>query len=347
MSDGYYSGNEMMSGEVPLESEFQHNLTQYSRPIQKESDWTLTYCPNVGFMGAPTMTSCIGLEEQKTIIPERFQDHFPSQLSIKVLPKEYRRFMEPGITSMYTPPLSPIFQTTPSPVEDTFSDLQIGFSNSMNMRTRVGKEDGIELVQKKFDESTDGSYLYVTTDNVDVLKFIFRERGLGIQDIGRTRTPGVLVVLFKTHEFAKRAFTTQQEIGIKMQPPSFTKRYWFKNPSPKFHVIFETTRRLTVKSGKSSSNAKVGDFLMTDARIGKGCLVLADQMKGHRMRVVGYKGKFICTDGIIKEQKSMSERKFVGWISTQCHKTKEKFILRKSMNEIEDYIFDDRREAFE
>jgi len=207
------------------------------------------------------------------------------------------------------------------------------------MRTNVGQEDDTELVEKTFDELMDGSFLFVTTNNVGELELILRERGLEVQDIGKTRTPGILVVLFKTHESAKRAFTTQQEIGMRMVPPRFTKKNWLKNPSPKFHVIFETTRRLTVKYGKSSCNIKVGDFLMTDARMGKGCLILADQMKGRRLRVVGYIGKFRRADGIILEQKSLSERKIMGWISTQCHKTKEKFVFRRSMNEIEDYVY--------
>lgn len=187
----------------------------------------------------------------------------------------------------------------------------------------------------------------MTTNNVDRLQFLLRERGLEVQDIGKARTPGVLVVLFKTHESAKRAFTTQQEIGLRMVPPKFTKRYWFKNPSPNFPVVFETTRRLTVKTGKSSSNVKIGDFLMTDSKKGIGCLVLADQMKGHRIRVVGYKGKFLCTDGRIIEQKSISKRKIVGWISTQSHKINQKFVVRKSMNQIGDYVYDDRFQVVE
>jgi len=89
------------------------------------------------------------------------------------------------------------------------------------MRTNVGQD---ELVEKTFDELMDGSFLFVTTNNVGELKLILRWRGLEVQDIGKTRTPGVLVVLFKRHESAKRAFTAQQEIGIRMVPPSNTKK---------------------------------------------------------------------------------------------------------------------------
>jgi len=92
------------------------------------------------------------------------------------------------------------------------------------MRTNVGQGDDTELAEKTFDELMDGSFLFVTTNNVGELKVILRERGLEVQDIGKTRTPGVIVVVFERHESAKRAFTAQQEIGIRMVPPSNTKK---------------------------------------------------------------------------------------------------------------------------
>lgn len=249
---------------------------------------------------------------------------------------------------MFSPPPSPILQASSSPIEDAVFDWKNLLSNSiLEKRNIFGSEYGREIVEKTFDESTDGSFLFVTTNNVEELKVIFYELGLEFQDIGKSRTPGVLVVLFKTHEFAKRAFTTQKKIGVRMEPPRLTRRYWFKNPSPQFHVVFLTTRRLTVKCGKSSSNVKVGDFLMVDSRSGIGCTVLADQMKGHRLRVVGYIGKFMHTDGRIVEKKSLSDPETVGWISTQCHKSKEKFVVRVSMNEIEDYLYNGGMQAVE
>jgi len=341
INDEFSYSNEIMSGDPSWEPKIMQNIT-YSRRTVSDTDWSLTCSSDAGgcFTAPPLDASLLGLEKQADAVL-RAEDTYARELSLEFIPDEYRSAIIPKSIDMWSLPLSPIQQNTPSPV-DSFSDLQSVLSNSM-----LWSEHKSELVEKVFDEVTDGSFLFVKTNNVLKLKEMFRKRGLEVQDIGKTRTAGVLVVLFTTHEFAKRAFTLQKEIGLRMEPPSYTKRYWFKNPSPNFHVVFETTRRLTVKSGKSSSNIKIGDFLMMDARKGVGCIVWGDQMKGHRMRVINYVGKFMHADGRIEEKKSLSEPKIVGWISTQCHKTKEKLVLRKSMNKIEDYIYDDGMQAVE
>jgi len=332
-NDEYSSSSEIMSGDLSWETKMIQNIA-FSRPTFSDIEWSLTCSPDAGecMTAPPVDLSLLELEKWCDGIKLRAETRDSSQ---EFIPDEYRSTILQRSTDMWSLPLTPILQDTPSPV-DSFSDLQSGLTNQM-----LWSEHWNELVEKVYDEVTDGSFLFVKTNNVLKLIEIFRKRGLEIQDIGKTRKPGVLVVLFTTHEFAKRAFTLQKEIGLRMEPPCYTKRYWFKNPSPNFHVVFETTRRLTVKSGKSSSNVKIGDFLMMDARKGVGCIVWGDQMKGHRMRVVNYVGKLMHTDGQIVEKKSLSEPKIVGWISTQCHKTKEKLVLRKSMNKIEDYIYDD------
>jgi len=342
--DEYYPTSEKITEET-LSGAERIPKTEYYRPNGSDKSWSLTYnspC-DVGFLAAPTMkTPWLGLGEPTVDISRRAGENFNREPSMELLPEDYLRLMVPRSINMWSPPPSPIHQNSPSPIEDYFSDLQSVFSNPRSQsRSTDGVENGIKLLQKTFDESKDGSFLFVTTNNIEKLQLLLSERGLEVQDIGKTRKQGVLVVLFKTHELAKRAFTTQQEIGIRMVPPNFTKRNWFKNPSPKFPVFFETTRRLTLKAGKSSSNEKIGDFLMMDAKMGRGCLVLADQMKGHRIRIVGYIGKFMTTDGRIIEQRSMSKQNIVGWISTQSQKTKEKFVWRKSMNKISDYVYDD------
>jgi len=336
MSDEYFSCSDLMSEKAPLEQELQRD--RYSRPIQHDFDKNLSYYPDaVSYLATPTSTkSFLGVVNRRAVIPESFHDHCVSERSIEVLPVDYGRFM-------WSPPPSPTFQATPTQV-DAFSDLQIVIPTPTNMRPTSGRQDGF-LVEKTFNEQRDGSFLFVRTNNVEQLQVILRERGLQVQDIGKTRTPGIIVVLFKRHEFAKRAFITQRQIKMRMVPPGCTKQNWLKNPSPKFHVIFETTRRLTVKTGKSSCNMKIGDYLMTNARNGRGCLVLADQLKGHRMRVVSYIGRFVRKDGIIMESKSFSENRLVGWISTKCCKTKKKFVLRRSMNEIDDYVYNDEMQA--
>jgi len=73
-------------------------------------------------------------------------------------------------------------------------------------------------------------------------------------------------------------------------------------------------------------------------------------LKGHRLRVVGFVGKFKSIDGRIIEKiaaPAMEDRTVIGWISTQCNKTKKKFVLRKSGNRIEDYVHDNRMKALE
>jgi hypothetical protein len=345
MSDEYYSSSELMS----WDAELLHNKTQYSLPIGSDIELSTVYdsLDCTSSLAAYTLnTGWLAQGEQLAAIPQRCQDQFLNELSLECIPQEYRRVGLPSSTDKWSPPPSPIFQASPSPIEDAF--FQSVLLNSIHKRRTIfGSEPGSEIVEKTFDESKDGSFLFVTTSNVEEMKAVFHEHGLEFQDIGKTRRHGVLVVLFKSHAFAKRAFTTQKKIGIRMVPPRLTRKYWFKNPGPKFHVVFVTTRRLTVKCGKSCSSVSVGDFLMADSRQGRGCTVLADQMKGHRLRVVDYLGKFMHTDGRVIEKKSLSEPKLVGWISTQCHKSKEKFVVRVSMNEIEDYLHYDRVQAVE
>jgi len=203
-----------------------------------------------------------------------------------------------------------------------------------------------ENVLNKMDES----FLFVTTDNEELLKFVFRKHRLEVLYVRKTETPSILVVFFKTHEAARRAFITQRDIGFRMVPHICSKKSWFRNPSPRFHVVFETTRRLTVKSGKSLLKSNIGYFLMIDARRERGCTIWADQLKGHRLRVVGYIGLFTWANGRTEERHvppSMDERKVMGWVSTICSKSKEKFVVRLSGNKIQDYLYDSEKHALE
>jgi len=198
------------------------------------------------------------------------------------------------------------------------------------------------LLEKNYDEVHDGSYLFVRTDNPKRLVSILNERGCYVKDIGKSKTPGVLLVLFQTHKMAKRAFTTQRDIGLQMVPHSCTIKNWWRNPAPNFHVMFENKRRLTVKNGRSIDKMKVGDFLMIDARRERGCTIWADQMKGKRLRIVGFVGRFRNMNGCIIERHappSDEEKTVIGWISTVCNKTKIKLVVRLTGNKIEDYVF--------
>jgi len=248
------------------------------------------------------------------------------------------------------------FKIRQTPVRNTYF-VQNAVSNSISMRKidvqnakKYHRLDDLSGVAEGIFYDTDGSFLFVTADNPEMLKFILRNHRLEVQDIGKTETVGVWVVLFKTHEDARRAFIMQRDIGLRMVPHICSKKSWFKNPSPKFHVMFETRRRVTVKSGKSLLKSNIGYFLMIDARRERGCTIWADQLKGHRLRVVGYVGKFMSTDGQIEERHAppmMDERKVIGWISTFCSKSKVKFAVRVSGNQIQNYLYDSNIHALE
>jgi len=243
----------------------------------------------------------------------------------------------------------PTYQTPPSPVHNFFTKLPSTTPKPVLWKALIeknvaaqAKRENKELVDSNPDDIKDGSFLFATAENAEALRETFTREGLEIRNIWRTKTLGVLAVMFATHEIAKQAFTRQKEIGVRLVPQSSTRRYWYKNPSPTFHVIYETTRRLTVKSGKSFSNRTVGDLLMKNARRERGCIIWADQMKGYRLRVVGFVGKFVKADGrviVCNKPPSTEERNVIGWVSTQCNVTKTKFVLRLSGNQIADYLY--------
>jgi len=241
------------------------------------------------------------------------------------------------------------YQTPSSPAHNFFTPLQNTAPKPVSWKVLIeknaaeqAKRESQKLVDSNPDDFKDGSFLFATAENAEELKETLTKEGLEVQNIWTTKTSGVLAVMFTTHEIAKQAFTRQKEIGVRLVPQSSTRRYWYKNPSPNFHVIYETTRRLTVKSGKSFSNRTVGDFLMKNARMERGCIIWADQMKGYRLRVVGFVGKFVKADGrviVSNKPPSSDERNVIGWVSTQCNVTKTKFVLRLSGNQIADYLY--------
>jgi len=63
-------------------------------------------------------------------------------------------------------------------------------------------------------------------------------------------------------------------------------RIWLRNQSPTFFVKFWTKCRLVVRNRKADCHDIVGELL-------KGCLTIADQLKGNRIRVICYEGGFM------------------------------------------------------
>lgn len=159
---------------------------------------------------------------------------------------------------------------------------------------------------------------------------------LGVRDVCSTSDENVCNVIFESHPIARKAFTMQHQIRLRIVPPKNSHRIWLRNPSPKFLVKFETKCKLVVRKGKAECHDIVGELL-------KGCLILADQLKGHRIRVVCCEGSFMFPGGKIVEMKGVpnksEEKASLGWISYRCKYTKESLVIRRSWNLLSDYIY--------
>jgi len=160
-------------------------------------------------------------------------------------------------------------------------------------------------------------------------------------DIHRTLDPKVYNVVFEIHTNARRAFSFQKEIGLRMVPPKQSQRNWLRNPSPNYFVKFETKSRIIARRGKSMCQKIVGTFLMSNFREGRGCEIWADQLKGNRIRIVGCEGRFMLPDGTIKYLTKLPSKgaKPIGWVSHRSRQTKKDFVLRRSGNTISEYLY--------
>jgi len=159
---------------------------------------------------------------------------------------------------------------------------------------------------------------------------------LQVRDILTTVDDNMYNLIFVSQPIARKAFTMQQQIGLRIVPPRNSHRNWLRNPSPKFMVKFETKCRLVVRKGRAKCHDIVGELL-------KGCLICADQLKGHRIRVVCCEGSFKFPGGKIVQMKGLpnnsDEKTALGWISYRCKYTKESLVIRKSWNKLRDYVF--------
>lgn len=159
---------------------------------------------------------------------------------------------------------------------------------------------------------------------------------LDVRDICSTSDENVCNVIFESHPIARKAFTMQHQIRLRIVPPKSSHRIWLRNPSPKFLVKFETKCKLVVRKGKAECHDIVGELL-------KGSLISADQLKGHRIRVVCCEGSFMFPGGKIVEMKGVpnksEEKASLGWISYRSKYTKESLVIRRSWNMLSDYIY--------
>jgi len=155
-----------------------------------------------------------------------------------------------------------------------------------------------------------------------------------VREVLSTKDKSMCNVIFETHPIARKAFTMQQQIRLRIVPPINSRRCWFRNPSPKFLVQFETKCRLTVRKGKAECHDTVGELL-------KGCFITVDQLKGNRIRVMCCEGSFMFPGGKIVEMKGVQDKSdkktSLGWISFRC---KDKLlVIRRSWNMLSDYVY--------
>jgi len=190
------------------------------------------------------------------------------------------------------------------------------------------------------------SNLYVNwTGRADQLRDILELKSLEVHSIESTAIKDLWNVVFDSHSSAKKAFTTQREIKIRMVPPRKSKKNWIRNPSPKFLVQYEIKCRLDVREGKALAKDLVGVLLMSrssgDER--KGCHIWADQLKGHRIRIVGCVGKFMFPSKRVIDMKEIPGKSVgnepIGWVSYRNRHTREDYVTRISGTRLQDYIY--------
>merc|ERR1719193_178290 len=142
MTDEHFSKSEI-KGETSWQTELWPK-TEYCCPIYADDDWSPMY-NGPDFMGClktPTLnTSWLEVQEPTATLAGRAEENFDRELSIDLLKEDYQRSI-----NMLSPPPSPLFQNSPSPVEDNFSDLQSTFSQPISqLRSIAGKYNCIEL----------------------------------------------------------------------------------------------------------------------------------------------------------------------------------------------------------
>jgi len=190
------------------------------------------------------------------------------------------------------------------------------------------------------------SNLYVNwTGTADQLRYELELRSLEVNSIQVTTIKDLWNVVFDSHSSARKAFTTQREIKIRMVPPRRSRKNWYRNPSPKFLVQYETKCRLDVREGKALGHDLVGVLLMSKSSCQerKGCHIWADQLKGHRIRIVGCVGKFMFPSKRVINMKEIPEKPVgndpIGWVSYRNRQTREEYVTRISGTLLQEYIF--------
>jgi len=224
----------------------------------------------------------------------------------------------------------------PAPSENSFYERSLeNFKKVKATRDQSNLWNG-DLNYEEF-KLHGGSNLFITwSGTTKELAHKLESYWLEVREVLMTSDRNVCNVIFESHPIARKAFTMQQRIGMRMIPPKNSHRSWLRNPSPSFLVKFEARCRLTVKKGKAECHDVVGELL-------EGCLITADQLKGNRMRVRCCEGNFMFPGGKIVEMKGLEKKSgtktSLGWISYQSKHSKVSRVIRRSWNSIEDYVY--------
>jgi len=200
-------------------------------------------------------------------------------------------------------------------------------------------------------EQNSGSTLFVTWfSSRALLVGRLRHFQFEVKHIHSTSDNSVFNVVFESHACARKAFTMQRTIRVRMVPPKKGYFKWSRNPSPNFLVKYETERPLTIRKGKAETSDTVGVLLPSESKEQKRCFVWADQLKGHCIRIVGCEGSLKYSEGTLVEMKGISNKlegviqkegrmQSLGWVSYRSKYTNEMFVKRRSGNLLSDYIY--------
>jgi len=94
--------------------------------------------------------------------------------------------------------------------------------------------------------------------------------------------------------------------------------------------------------GKAECHSVVGELLMSN-QDQKGCLILADKLKGNRIRIVSCVGNFMFPGGKVVWMNGVStessQNAVLGWITYRCRDTRKLFVTRRSGIQLQDYIY--------
>jgi len=176
----------------------------------------------------------------------------------------------------------------------------------------------------------------------------FNLHNFKVDHVNRTSDDQVRHIVFENHASARKAFTMQCEMHLRLVPPKKSTFKWLRNPSPSFLVMYETIRPLIMRKGKALSHDIVGELLMSGGKKQKGCLIWADQLKRDRIRVLMCRGNLRLPGGRILCMKGLPNSKVLdisvkgtslGWISYRSRYSKEMFAIRRSGNLLSDYIY--------